>query len=81
MKIKEIIHYQADIKDGEYEGYYENGELRLKGNYVKGKMEGKWYGFHANGILEIISNYKAGIKNGQFEYFYENAQTHSIRIL
>jgi membrane associated rhomboid family serine protease/antitoxin component YwqK of YwqJK toxin-antitoxin module len=42
---------QAQVSggNGEYKTYYANGNLKEKGNYVQGKREGYWFGYHENG--------------------------------
>jgi membrane associated rhomboid family serine protease/antitoxin component YwqK of YwqJK toxin-antitoxin module len=40
---------QVSGGNGEYKKYYSDGTLREKGNYVQGKREGFWFGYHPDG--------------------------------
>lgn len=40
---------QVSGGNGEYKKWYANGNLRERGNYVQGKREGFWFGYHENG--------------------------------
>ena len=37
---------------GYWEGYYSNGQLLYKGNYVNGKQHGYWEWYYSNGQLK-----------------------------
>ena len=39
---------------------------RVKGQIIKGKREGEWLQYYANGSLESKSNYKDGKEDGKF---------------
>lgn len=47
-------------KSGEYKEYYENGNLRLEGNYKTGKRIGLWKWYHENGAFYTEFDYKDG---------------------
>jgi hypothetical protein len=55
-----------------YEGYFGNGELYTKGEYVDGKMNGLWESFYNNGQLLISQTYLMGVENGNGISYYEN---------
>ena len=63
-KLKSRINYQPKSdggkKDGLYETYHENGQLKSKGNFKDGKQDGLWEGFYDNGQLGGKGNYKDG---------------------
>ena len=50
--------------DGEWVGYYDNGQLRYKGNYKNGKREGAWVYYLTDGNLmkDFSGIYKNGVK-------------------
>ena len=50
-------------KDGYWEYYDSNGNLRFKGNYIDGKENGCWEGY-SNGSLWYKGNYIDGKRNG-----------------
>ena len=62
------------IKDGVVETFYENGQLKGKGNYKIGKRDGPWEGFHKNGKLKYRGYFKGGRKDSVFDYCDENGK-------
>ena len=64
----------ASLKDGLWEEYYENGQLRNRGNYIGGKKEGLWEEYHENGNLANMVNFKEGKKEGLLKNYYSNGQ-------
>jgi hypothetical protein len=48
-------------KSGEYKEYYENGNLKLQGNYKTGKRIGLWRWYHENGDFKTEFDYKDGV--------------------
>jgi antitoxin component YwqK of YwqJK toxin-antitoxin module len=59
-------------KNGEWEEYYNNGQLRTKGNYIEGKKDGTWHEFYENGQLSSKSNYVQGKKEHLLELYHSN---------
>ena len=53
------------LKQGEWEGYYDNGELESKGNYKDGKRDGYWEDYWDNGQLESKGNFVDNKKDGK----------------
>ena len=67
--------YSQDFPpDGPYEDYYENGQLKEKGNLKDGKENGLWEFFYENGQLERRGNNKDGEMDGLWEFYQENGQ-------
>ena len=63
---------------GIVESYYENGNLRVKGNFKDGKENGLWEWYSENGKLEKKGNYKEGLReDGLWEFYYKNGQLSS----
>jgi antitoxin component YwqK of YwqJK toxin-antitoxin module len=58
---------EEKIKDGPFEEFYPNGNLKLEGNYSKGKKEGVWKEYFENGVLKETGNYRDGKKDGVFK--------------
>ena len=69
-----IVINEFDIKDGDYETFYDNGQLKSKGFYVKGNKEGVYKWWYSNGNLERQGNYILGKKNGVYKWWYSNGQ-------
>jgi antitoxin component YwqK of YwqJK toxin-antitoxin module len=47
-------------RDGLYQRWYENGQLRFEGTYKDGKSNGLLRGWKSNGKLDWESTYKGG---------------------
>ena len=73
---------KEEIKDGLVEEFYDNGQLRSRGNYKTGKLDGLRETFFLSnnnpfvlhGQLWIRGNYKDGKIYGLYELFHENGQ-------
>ena len=59
---------------GSFVRYYENGQLRVKGNYKEGKEHGLRESYFKNGQLRIKGNYKDGKRDGLQEFYHENGE-------
>ena len=54
-QLSKLVNYHLDGKVGKvgkYEEYYENGQLREKGNYKDGNKDGLWIRFYKNGNIK-----------------------------
>ena len=68
-------------RDGPYEDYYENGQLKEKSTFVAGEVNVPYESYcvagphqYENGQLELRGTYVAGELDGPFEMYYENGQ-------
>ena len=50
------------MKDEEVIGYYENGNIEYKENYINGKLNGEAIGYYENGNIKYKENYINGVK-------------------
>ena len=77
MKSRTNYHPKIDggEKHGPYEAYYENGQLRHKGNYSDGKKHGLYESYFNSGSSK--ANYKDGKLDGLYEWYNENGQFES----
>ena len=77
-QLKSRINYQSKNDGGKehglYETYYENGQLRVKGNVKDGKGHGLFEVYYENGQLRSKGNMKDGYEHGLRETYYENGQ-------
>ena len=77
--LKSRTNYHPKIDGGEkhgpYEAYYENGQLRHKGNYSDGKKRGLYESYFNSGSSK--ANYKDGKLDGLYEWYNENGQFES----
>ncbi len=49
--------------------YYENGTVKQVGNFVDGKLDGKWVSYSEEGNVQAIAHYKNGKKHGKWQFF------------
>lgn len=49
--------------------YYKNGNVKQVGNFVDGKLEGKWISYSEDGNVQVIALYRDGKKQGTWQYF------------
>ena len=57
-QLERIVNYIDGKKDGLYESFHENGQLRFRSNYREnhkdGKLDGLWEEFDRNGQLAQV---------------------------
>jgi antitoxin component YwqK of YwqJK toxin-antitoxin module len=62
------------VKDGIWETYYENRQLKEKVTYKDGKAEGIWEQYYENGQLWRKTTYKNGKPIGPWEGYDEEGR-------
>lgn len=67
-----------EVKEGYYEWFHENGQLKHKGNYLNGKETGEHLWYSSAAKIEAIENWTQGVMNGKFEEYHSNGNL-SIR--
>jgi uncharacterized protein len=60
-KIREIINYASDNRDGLYEMYFENGNKQKTGYYFMGQEQGDWLIYNNDGSLKETLTYQNGV--------------------
>jgi antitoxin component YwqK of YwqJK toxin-antitoxin module len=69
--VGEGIIDEEGIKDGPWQEFYTNGQLKSIGVYDKGKRIGEWKFYHKNGQLEQIGTYNEfGKADGTWTWYY-----------
>ncbi len=71
-KIKELK--KDEPKTEKHIETYPNGQVKIRGNLVKGIRQGKWEAFYENGVKWSESNYLFGKRNGIYKVFYPNGR-------
>ena len=72
---KEGLFYNKTTKklfSGSVEFQYDNGKLRAKGSFKKGKEEGYWEDYNEDGTPFSKGNYVKGNPHGNFKFYHEN---------
>jgi len=65
---------QFGKKDGPFKSYYRSGQLKEKGTYKDGELEGLSELYYKNGQLSEKGTYKDGEPHGPFEGYSKNGQ-------
>ena len=57
------------LKEGEWKGFYENGNLLWSGFYNNGLNVSKWVEYHNNGKIFTMGHYDNGKKIGVWSFY------------
>ncbi|MBI4645409.1 MAG: hypothetical protein HY738_02160 [Bacteroidia bacterium] len=74
-----IMYYKGEDKPytGPCIGYYENGIKGKEGQYIDGRMQGKWSWWYDTGEKKREGNYNKGEKNDLWVDWYKNGNKRS----
>ena len=61
-------------KNGFYKEWFDNGQIKITGNYNKNLKDGEWINYYISGKIMSKENYKNDQINGEFIEYYENDQ-------
>ena len=67
-------NYRSNTKEGRYEEWYSNGQIRYDGIFKKGKRNGICEGWYINGQKQAQENWKNGQLNGNAKYWMESGK-------
>jgi len=56
-RLKLVKHYKNGLVHGKIIYYWDNGQVRLTGQYDKMRRIGTWKTYESNGILILLENY------------------------
>ena len=62
------------LKEGEWKGFYGNGNLLWTGFYNKGLNVSKWIEYHNNGNVFTMGHYENGKKIGVWSFYDEQGK-------
>lgn len=65
-------NYRSNTKEGRYEEWYSNGQIKYDGNFKKGKKYGMCSEWHLNGQKQAEEQWKNGKLNGRTRYWTED---------
>ncbi|MCE1198028.1 MAG: hypothetical protein LWW85_03575 [Marinilabiliales bacterium] len=66
-----------DDKFGRFVYYFENGQKKSAGEFVKNKEEGEWKSWHENGQLLGQGMMTKGHENGEWNFWYDTGEKSS----
>jgi len=72
-----ITYYRGKRFTGTTESFYENGQLKTRGIYLRGRKEGLYQLYHENGQLKGSGTFIKGKEEGLFESYFENGKKQS----
>jgi antitoxin component YwqK of YwqJK toxin-antitoxin module len=76
----EKTEWKDNQKSGIWEQYFEDGSIRLKGQYTHGKLTGNFIVYYSKGHPMVIGGYKDNKREGSWKYFNKNGRMdHEIR--
>jgi len=61
-------------KNGSYKWYFQNGQVRVEGNYKYGKKNGYFTYYYKTGEIEMEGEYQNDLQEGKWGIFYRNGQ-------
>ncbi len=74
-KKSQVYTKLGDWYAGNYQRYYGNGTLAIKGKYENNNVEGKWEYFNTEGKLSNINNFDKGYMEGkQIRYYADEGK-------
>jgi len=54
--------------------YYNNGNVKISGCFLKNKRDGEWVSYFENGTKQSVHHYKNGLLNGSIEVFLNSGK-------
>ncbi len=64
----------ADVKEGPYVLYHEDGSKMIQGEYHDGKQSGEWTMWYDNGQKKSVDHYKDGVQDGEHTGWYTDGK-------
>ncbi len=52
--------------------FHDNGQVKQEGNYLNGKLQGKWVSYNEDGNKEAIGEYNNGVKVGKWFFWTDD---------
>jgi len=77
-KPSEFHEWQNDQKNGKWEQYFENGMVRLTGNYLADTLNGSFVSYNPDGSISISGSYTGGTMDGKWTYFTEEGEIEMV---
>lgn len=61
-------------REGKWEYYFEDGEVKSSGLYENNRQQGEWKYFFKGGTNEQIGSFNRGVLNGRWDWFYPDGK-------
>lgn len=70
---------RLEVRQGYWTWYHQNGNLKMEGQYEKGKRKGEWKHYYRNGALLKIGRHAGdGQQDGVWKWFHEDSTLKGI---
>lgn len=79
LKPVQYMTYRDSILHGEFGEYWPSGQLKRKGHYVDGNMDGEVYEYYESGKRMVIERYKHAVRHGLWVYFNKDGTLNKKR--
>ncbi|UUV17064.1 DUF4241 domain-containing protein [Fusobacteria bacterium ZRK30] len=83
-----IIHKRVNLDDDlvkqlniKESGYYSNGKIKYRGNFINSEPEGVWKWYYENGVINQKSRYENGVTRGTIKKFDETGRMLALDLL
>jgi len=70
----EMHEWQNNLKNGKWEQYYENDQVRIAGGFVADSLNGAFVSYNPDGSLSITGSYQMGAMHGTWTYYSETGE-------
>ena len=67
-----ILSLSCNSNIKEYKLFYDNGDIRVSGNFLNELPHGYWEGYYPNGQLKSSGEYYKGELIGRWIWYYED---------
>lgn len=74
IMVSEGILDKTGVKKGVWKNFYNTGELRAKGKYVKNKKSGLWIYYYKNNKEQQEGDYLNGLPDGLWVWYYDSGE-------
>ena len=68
------VQSQKKFKNGPYQKYYKNGQLKTSGQYLNNEKVGNWKGFYETGELKSTYSYTKGEADVERKSYFKNGK-------
>lgn len=79
LKPVQFATYKDSVLNGSFAEYWPNGQVKRKGVYVDGNMDGEVYQYFESGKRLAIERYSHAVRHGLWIYFNEDGTLHKKR--
>ena len=73
-KLKSEINYANDTLNGKTVNYYDNGNIKSVGDYLKGQKNGKWIYYTESADKNYEESYQNGKLSGSYVSYFDNKE-------